>query len=418
MHPNALVKMKVLIIGCGEQGATIARYLIEKADVEEVRLADIDLKSADSLAKSLKSSKASSHRVDAGNIEEMLKVAEGVDLIVNAVLPRFDLQIMEAALKSKANYVDMASGPPYVTDEQLGQNEKWKKAGLTALINTGISPGITNVLIARAADQLDSVEEVLLRSAIKILPGTQVYEGKELFLETWSPETMWQDFIEPPVIFENGKRKTAPLFGGEEVYPFPDPVGPCTVVYHVHEEIFTLPYFIKGLKKVNMKVGWQPTLFIAKALTELGLFSEKPIEVDGVKVAPRKLFFKLTKSIPTTDELVKKIEAGVVLETVMTDVIEIKGEKAGVKITYKYLHATPRMTLREGYKKYGRSFLERPGIVGTSCAIFTYMLGSGRIKTKGVVPPEGLTREERDVFLKELTERGFVYKEIVERKLS
>ncbi len=410
--------MKVLIIGCGEQGATIAKYLIEKADVEEIRLTDIDLKRADGLAKKLKSSKVSSHRVNAGNIEEMLKVAEGVDLIVNAVLPRFDLLIMEAALKSKANYVDMASGPPYVTDEQLGQNEKWRKAGLTALINTGISPGVTNVLIARAADQLDSVEEVLIRTAVKILPGTRVYEGKELFLETWSPETMWRDYIETPVIFKNGKRKTAPLFGGEEVYPFPEPVGPCTVVYHVHEEVFTLPYFIKGLKKVNMKVGWQPTLFIAKALTELGLFSEKPIEVDGVKVAPRKLFFKLTKSIPTTDELVKKIEDDILLETVMTDVIEIKGKKAGVKIAYKYLPATPRMTLREGYKKYGRSFLERPGIVGTSCAIFTYMLGSGRIKTKGVVPPEGLTREERDVFLKELTERGFVYKEIVERRLS
>jgi saccharopine dehydrogenase-like NADP-dependent oxidoreductase len=409
--------MKILIIGCGEQGTTIAKYLIEKPDVDEVKLADIDLKKADSVAKSLKSSKVFPHRVDAGNIEEMLKIAEGVDIIVNAVVPKFDLPIMEAALKSKANYIDMASGPPYVIDKQLGQTEKWKKAGLTALINTGISPGISNVLIARAADQLDSVEEVLIRSATKILPGTRVYEGKELFLETWSPETMWQDFIEPPVIFEDGKRKTAPLFGGEEVYKFPDPVGACTVVYHVHEEVFTLPYFIKGLKKVNMKVGWQPELFIAKALMELGLFNEKPIEVDGVKVAPQKVFFKLTKPIPTTDELIKKIEADVLLETVSALVIEIKGEKAGEKTTYKYFSAEPPMTLREGYKKYGRSFLERPGIVGTSCAIFTYMLGSGRIKTKGVIPPEGLTKGERDLFLKELAERGFVYKEVVERRL-
>jgi hypothetical protein len=46
------------------------------------------------------------------------------------------------------------------------------------------------------------------------------------------------------------------------------------------------------------------------------------------------------------------------------------------------------------------------------------MLGSERMKTKGVVPPEGLAREERDVFMKELTERGFVYKEIVEKSLS
>ncbi len=214
--------MKVLIVGCGEQGATIAKCLIEKADVNEVRLADIDLKRASSLAKKLKSSRVSAYHVDAGNIEEMLKVARGIDIIANAVLPRFDLPIMEAAFKSKANYVDMASGPPYVTDEQLGQNEKWKKVGLTALINTGISPGVTNVLIARAVDQLDSVEEVLIRTAVKILPGTRVYEGKELFLETWSPETMWQDYIEPPVIFENGKRKTVPLFSGEELYNFPD----------------------------------------------------------------------------------------------------------------------------------------------------------------------------------------------------
>jgi saccharopine dehydrogenase-like NADP-dependent oxidoreductase len=102
----------------------------------------------------------------------------------------------------------------------------------------------------------------------------------------------------------------------------------------------------------------------------------------------------------------------------MSTVIEIKGEKDGVKTTYKYFSAEPLMTLQEEYKKYGRSVLERLGIVGTSCAIFTYMLGSGRIKTKGVVPPEGLTREERDVFLKELSERGFVYKEIVEKRLS
>ena len=410
--------MKALIVGCGEQGVGIAEYLVEKADIDVIRLADIDLKKANSLAKDLKSSKVSAHSVDAGNIEELLKVAKGVDVTVNAVIPRFNLRIMEAALRSDSNYVDMASGPPYLTDEQLGQSKKWKKAGLTALINTGISPGVTNVLIARAADQLDRVEEVLIRSATKILPGTRVYEGKELFLETWSPETMWKDFIEPPVIFEDGKWKTAPLFGGEEVYKFPEPLGPCAVVYHVHEEVFTLPHFIEGLRKVNVKVGWQPTLFIAKALMELGLFNEKPIDVDGVKVAPRKVFFKLTKPIPTKEELIRKIEAEKLLEIVGSTVVEVRGEKAGVKTTYKYFAATPSVTLREAYKKYGRSFLERPSVISTSCAIFTHMLCSERIKTKGVVPPEGLAKKEREDFRTELAKEGFLYREIMERQLS
>lgn len=410
--------MKALILGCGEQGAGIAKCLVEKACIQKVRLADIDLNKADSLAKDLRNLKVSTHCVDAGNIEEMLQVAEGVDIIVNAVVPRFNLPIMEAALELNANYVDMASGPPYVTDEQLGQDEKWKDAGLTALINTGVSPGVSNVLVARAADQMDSVEEVFIRSATKILPGTRVYEGKELFLETWSPETMWQDFIEPPVIFEDGNWKTVPLFGGEEVYTFPEPLGPCTVVYHVHEEVFTLPYFIEGLRRVNVKVGWQPTLFIAKAVMELGLFSEKPIEVEGVKVVPRKVFFRLTKPIPTKEELISKIEAEELLEIVGSTIVEVRGEEAGVKTIYKYFPATPSMTLREVHKRYGRSSLERPNITSTSCAIFVHMLCSGQIETRGVVPPEGLTKKEREVFLDQLAEEGFIYKETVERWLS
>ena len=77
---------------------------------------------------------------------------------------------------------------------------------------------------------------------------------------------------------ENGEWETAPLFSGEEVYTFPEPLGPCTVVYHAHEEVYTVPRFIKGVKKMNVKVGWQPTLFIAKAVMELGLLSDKPID--------------------------------------------------------------------------------------------------------------------------------------------
>jgi len=189
-------------------------------------------------------------------------------------------------------------------------------------------------------------------------------------------------------------------------------------VYHAHEEVHTVPRFVKGVKNMNVKVGWQPALFMAKAVMELGLLSDKPIEVKGVKVAPRDVFFKLTKPIPTIDELARKIESNVLLDTVGTTVIEVRGEKAGVKTTYKYFLSTSPMTLREAYKEYGRSFLERPGIVGTSCAVFAHMLGAGRIRTKGVVPPEGLTRGERDIFLSELTERGFVFEEVVERSLS
>lgn len=406
--------MKVAILGCGVQGSTIARYMVEKKDVAEVKLADKVLERAHQLASELEDEKVYTYCVDANKTDDLLELVKGVDVVVNAVIPRFNLRIMKASLKVGANYVDMASGPPYVNEEQLAQDSYWKKARLTAIMNTGFSPGVTNVLAAKAADQLDKVDEVHIRAAEKILPGTRRYEGREVMMESWSPETEWTDMAEPPVIFEDGKWKTMPLFSGEETYRFPDPLGSCNIVYHAHEEVYTIPRFIKGVEKVDVKFGWEPTTMIAKAVIELGLLSDKPLTVGGVEVVPRNVFLKLLKLPLTTEELIRKIEGDTPLETAYLFVTEVKGEKAGARITYKFYYPPKPMSLREAYKKYGRRCIESPGLTGLSCAILAHMLGAEEIKVKGVVPPEGLTRGVRETFLAELMKRGYAFKEVLE----
>lgn len=126
----------------------------------------------------------------------------------------------------------MCSGPESVDvaiPKQLKLSGKWEDAGLTALINTGVSPGITNVLAAYAADRLDRVDEIRIRFGDKTLK-----ESKE-YISMWCPEVHWA--LEEPVVFENGKFRKVPLFSGEEVYTFPDPVGPQTVFWYEHEEV-------------------------------------------------------------------------------------------------------------------------------------------------------------------------------------
>jgi len=413
--------MKILIIGSGAQGSDIAKYLVKRSDVSQIMLADIDLKKAQETAERVNKEKVSPRRLDASNSEEILEAAKGVDVVVNAVIPKFNLTIMEEALKAGANYVDLASGPPYENIErQLELSDRWKDRGITALINTGISPGVTNVVIACCADKLDHVDEIRIIGGSKIRPGAQFVEGKEILGSSWSPETFWSDMLSPPVVFEDGEWKTVPPFSGEEIYEFPEPLGPCTVVDHIHEEVFTIPRFIgKGLKSMHVKFGWFPGILIAKAVSELGLWSDEPIEVKGVKVAPRDLFLKLIKPIPTTEELISKIEARALIEQVGASIMEIKGEKGGIQTTYR-ASAVRRGTYRsiyEAYEEYGRSFLERPGIVGVSAAIFTHMLGGGEIKTRGVIPPEALGPEERETFLVRLAEQGFIYNLSVERRL-
>ena len=409
--------MKFAIIGCGAQGTTIAKYLAKSPRVTEISLGDISLERAEGLAEKLGSSRVSAVRCDAGKVKDVLRVARASDVVVNAVVPVFNLPIMEAAFRAGAAYVDMASGPPYENiAKQLAQDDKWRKAGLVALINAGFSPGVTNVLAACAADKLDRVDDILILSADKIKPGTKFLEGKEVLWETWSPETAWLDYVEPPVVYEKGKWKKVPPFHGEEIYEFPPPCGLANITCHAHEEVHTLPRFIKGVKNVYVKFGWMPKALIAKALIELGLFDEKPIRVKGVEIAPRDFFFKLIRPVPTEEEVISKMEADAIIDTVKAFIVEVRGRKAGVRTIYKYSPISESYTdFHEAYKKYGRRILEQLDVVGVSTAILAHMLGSDEIKARGVYPCEALSYNERSAFLDKLKREGFAFDEVVVR---
>lgn len=400
--------MKILIVGSGAQGSVIDTELVKNPKVSEVRLADIDFGKVKWLAGRLKSEKVSSQRVNANNPEDLLRAAKDVDVVVNSTLPTFNLKIMDAALRSGAHYQDLACGPESVDvaiPKQLKLSGKWEDAGLTALINTGLSPGITNVLAAYAADRLDRVDEIRIRFGDKTLK-----ESKE-YISMWCPEVDWA--LEEPVVFENGKFRKVPLFSGEEVYTFPDPVGPQTVFWYEHEEVVTLAHFIgKGLRYVDLKGPIDP---VEKTIYQLGLLSDKPIDVKGVKAAPRDVFLKLIPPTPSMEEVESKFKAGMFGEDVWFSVVDVKGEKAGEKLNY--ILYNEGLSLREIQERL-------PGanpvsyVTGVPAAILAGMLGKGEIKTRGVIAPEFLEPEVRERFLAELAEKGIKIRERVERYLT
>jgi len=386
--------VKVLVIGTGAIGIVVASELTKSPEVEEVRVADINVERARRLGDWLKSKKVSAHRVDAGKSEDVVRVAESVDAIVNTTLPRFNLTIMDAAFKAKANYVDLAMYDYSSFLKQLELDDKWKEAGLIALLNAGSSPGITNVLAAHAADRLDRVDEIRIRIFDSV-------ESKEI-VSTWSPEVMWDDMATEPVVYDNGELKKVPVFSGEETYNFPDPIGPQTVVWHVHEEPATLPRFIgKGLKYVDLKLG-TPDMPTVKFVVGLGLMSDEPLDIRGVKVAPRDLFLKLIPPTLSFEEVENKIKAGTLIDAHECYVVEVEGEKAGKKMTY--IFSVPFPSLREVQKKLSGATHESY-VTGISAAIFTEMVCMGEIKAKGVFLPECLELKARETLIAKLAEK-------------
>ncbi|MFB0501182.1 MAG: saccharopine dehydrogenase NADP-binding domain-containing protein [Candidatus Bathyarchaeia archaeon] len=405
--------MKVLVVGgYGAQGSVICTYLARSPDVSEIVCAGRNLAKAKRLVERLKSDKVSPKKLDVTKQDELTRAVKGMDLVVNATVPKYNLIVMDAVLKGGTHYQDLASGPTDTpmdkfVSQQIERNSKYKEAGLTALINTGSSPGVTNVLARHAADKLDRVDEIKIRY-------TGLMETKE-FISIWSPETAWADMAEEPFLFENGKLKRVPPFSGEEVYPFPEPFGPQRVVHHHHEEVVTLPRFMgKGLKYVDFKMG-DPDLHIAKAIWQIGLLSKRPVNVRGTKVAPRDVFVSAIPPPLTMEEVEQKVKERILVDASEFGVVEITGEKAGASVRYTY--EWPTLNLREA-NKIIPGVTQESYCTGVPAAIFAWMLGRGDIRTTGVIAPECLELKARNTLLSKLAEMKMPVYEKMNRMLS
>jgi saccharopine dehydrogenase-like NADP-dependent oxidoreductase len=388
---------KVLVVGAGAQGKIISTWLARWPEVAEVGLADIDLDGATRHVERLASPKVSAHGVDAADVDAVAALAQGADLVVAAITPPYLLGIMDAALAVGAPYQDLAYGPPYELFEALlAKDEDFRRAGLTALTCAGQSPGLTDLLAADSADLLDSLESIRIRMYDSV-------EGQAA-VATWSAETLFGDFSLPPLVLRDGALTTVPPFSGEEIYTFPAPFGPRTVVQHIHEEIQLMHHFLghTGLRNVDLKIG-APDVAAIKTLIEAGLWSDRPIEVAGVRVAPREVMRRLLPPTLTAEDVERLIASGELIDSAGVLVIEVDGFEGKAPVTHTYTITPPN--LRTAHQIIPGATHESY-VTGTSSAVFAKTIGLGRIPQKGLISADVLGPETRRFVLDELARVG------------
>src|SRR4030065_645242 len=164
-------EIKVAILGCRGVGQCIAHELVQSSLVSHLVLADVNLKGPESVKKRNKSDKIEIMKVDASEPDQVAKVAEKADILVNGTIPALNIKIMEGCLKGSAHYIDMATGDkefghPMFEDQETF-DKKFKDAGLYSLCSMGIDPGASNLFAKRAADRMASVDYVRGRDAEK-----------------------------------------------------------------------------------------------------------------------------------------------------------------------------------------------------------------------------------------------------------
>lgn len=403
---------RIIVMGTGAQGSIVARRLDEEPNVSEIICADYELKSAERLEKML--SKAKAVKVDAHNIEEILEAAKGAELIVNALPIEFNLTVIEAALQGGMNYQDLASAGAEPVEglsdleawkrEMKRMDERFKEAGLIALINAGSAPGLTNLLVRNSVDKLDSCEriDILLYEAVWT---------KKLIPFWWSPEVAFNDMADEPDVFEDGQFKRVKPFDRSEMIHFKG-VGARRMVAHTHEEVDSLATNIKGVKHVRMKMGGSAMEF-SESLYKMGLLSREPVEVNGVQVIPLDLILKLAPPAPSSvEEIEAALAEGLELEEGAA-LVRVEGTKEGKKVRIdNYINAPGLIESLEKYQMSHEAFL-----TGQSAFLFTKLFVHDKIKEKGMYPTEMLDAVARSFYLQEAAKLGITVDEIVETQL-
>jgi hypothetical protein len=236
--------MRIFVLGAGATGSLLAQLLERQGHT--VWCGDRDPERARRFLG--KRSTIAVTEVNARNLRGIVKAAKGCQLIVNASASVFNEIVLRAALRLRAHYVDLSSHltrHPFRA-EQFRYVKKFEEKNRTALINTGAAPGLTNLLVKRAAELLDEVEAVDIR----------LYESTESDdpISQWSPEVSFDEAVSHPQIYRSGKFQLGKRFSEIEKFRFADPIGSARVVLAAQDEVATLPRFIP-MRDLDVKIG-------------------------------------------------------------------------------------------------------------------------------------------------------------------
>ena len=386
-----MIKMRILVLGMGLMGPTIAKDCAEEAEVKKVTGCDIDQKKLDEATKYVNNKKFDIAILSVLDHEALLKKMKDYDLVINGTAAKFSVNVLKAAMAAKINLVDLAGGgypqegPLY--DEVL-------KAGITAIPGCGIDPGLIDILSGQAVMSMDQAESVMFAcgglpkdpeppldykivfggTKMPVRPGLvpMIDEGKQVEMDRYSEvEPIYVDGLEPMEAFVDG---------------YPSSLLKLCVE--------------KGVKNFRGKTirygGFVDKIML---LNDLGLISEEPIDYDGTSVVPRELFHKIIYPLVKFDT-----EAGDRDLTVL--LIHVEGVKNGEEKIVEY-------DMVDFYDEE-RGITSMAKTTGFSAAIIARMLGRGAIKAKGIQWPVRVVKGELfEELLGKLRERGVEVTETV-----
>ncbi|MBQ5966382.1 MAG: saccharopine dehydrogenase family protein [Clostridiales bacterium] len=366
---------KALIIGCGGVASVAIAKCCQNSEVfTEIMIASRTLSKCDALKEKLQpTTKTIIHtrQVDADKVPELIAIMEEFkpDVCLNLALPYQDLTIMDACLATKTPYVDTANYEPLDTAKfeykwQWAYHDRFKEAGITALLGSGFDPGVTGVFSAYALKhQFDEINYI---DILDCNGGDHGYP----FATNFNPEINIREVSAKGSYWEDGKWVETEPMEIKRVYNF-DQVGEKDMYLLHHEELESLGKNIPGIKRIRFFMTFgQSYLTHLKCLENVGMTSIEPVIYEGHEIVPLQ-FLKFMLPDPATlgPRTVGKTNIGCIF----------KGKKDGKEKKYYLYNVCDH---QECYKEVGSQAISYT--TGVPAMIGAMLIMNGTWKRPGV----------------------------------
>jgi lysine 6-dehydrogenase len=406
--------MKILVVGgSGQMGRAVAWDVAQHPGVTKVGLVGRRAEALKETERFIGGSKVSLHPCDISDRKAMGDVIKGYDVTLLTLPDRFtSYTVVDTSISVGVHCVDMLEEyhrrpdayeleglklPAGMELNQYGDylHETAIKNDVLFLDGIGFAPGLSNITVGEAIRKLDKAEVAVAR--VGGIPRKDVGAKNPLrYMITWAFWHVLREYMVKLYILKDGKAVEVDSATDLEPFHFSafgkDEMLECCITPGMPSFVYTRPdlkFFAE--KTVRWPGHWQGV----HTLKECGLLNLEPVEVGGVKVVPR-------------DVLLALIEPRLRARPGDTDVCvmwnTVEGIKNGKKVRYSY------SMWDEADTKMGFSGMAR--VTGFPAAISGVMIAQGKIKERGIVPPEDcIYGPLYTEFIKELEKRKIFIEE-------
>lgn len=369
--------MRISVLGAGLIGRVIARELAAEEGAK-VSVFDAD---PDALERVGRETHASIHQADLSSPEVVSAAVEHADAVVGALPGALGFAMLRTVIEAGKPIADIS----FSSEDPLQLESLARERGVTAVVDCGVSPGLSNFFVGRAARDFNEVDEV------------RIYVGGLPYLRRWPYEyavvfsvtDVIEEYSRPARVFENGRLVTRPALSEIERIDVP---GIGALEGFLTDGLRTLLRTVPAHTMKEKTLRYPGHAEKMELLRETGFFDETPLELgSGARVAPRQvtelLLSRAWKLADDSDEFTY-------LKVIVT------GRKLArtIRTTFELLDRTHGVT--------GTTSMART--TAFPCAVIARMLGRGEYRDPGVRPLEMLAsnREAAARFELGLTARG------------